>query len=248
MYEKYRYLPSGDNGIIIEIGSKISEEINGKVRGLTLCIENEKPEGVLEIIPTYTSILIIYDPVIVSYYDLLKKLKEIEKRMKEITLPAPEVVHIPTCYGGEYGMDLEYVAEYNELRPEEVIKIHSERQYLVYMLGFTPGFPYLGGMSKKIATPRLESPREKILGGSVGIAGNQTGIYPIDSPGGWRIIGRTPLNFFDPSKNPPVLLKAGQYIKFDPIDKEEYELIKKQVKRKEYTVKKSRLKRGDFNE
>lgn len=168
--------------------------------------------------------------------------------MNEIKLLPIEIIHIPTLYGGKYGIDLNYVAEYNGLTPQEVIEIHCGTNYLVYMLGFTPGFPYLGGMSERIATSRLESPREKILSGSVRIAGNQTGIYPIDSPGGWRIIGRTPIKLFDINRNPVVLLKAGQYIRFEPIEEDEYRDICQKIEKNEYTIKKSLLERSDFDE
>lgn len=248
MYEKFKYIPFGDNGIIIEVGNEISKEINRKIRGLVFRIESNGFEEIIEIIPTYRSILILYNPLKISYNNLVEKLKYIESTMDEIKLPPAEIIHIPTLYGGKYGVDLDYVAEYNGLTPQEVIEIHSGTNYLVYMIGFTPGFPYLGGMSEKIATPRLETPREKILSGSVGIAGNQTGIYPIDSPGGWRIIGRTPLKLFDINRDPVVLLKAGQYIRFEPIDEDEYRDICQKIEKNEYTIKKSLLERSDFDE
>lgn len=147
------------------------------------------------------------------------------------------IVEIPVLYGGEYGPDIENIATHNNLSIEEVIKIHTSGEYLVYMLGFTPGFPYLGGMDKRIATPRLKTPRTKIPGGSVGIAGEQTGVYPIESPGGWQLLGRTPLNFFDPNNEKPFLINAGEYIKFVQISEEEYHKIIEQIKNKTYVVK-----------
>jgi len=142
----------------------------------------------------------------------------------------PEIVEIPVCYGGEYGPDLGFVAEHNGLSQEEVIKIHSEGRYLTYMVGFAPGFPYLGGLSEKIAAPRKESPRLKIPEGTVGIAGNQTGVYPITTPGGWQLIGRTPFRLFHPGKNPPTLLKAGNIVVFKPISEQEYKQLLKVIK------------------
>jgi len=127
------------------------------------------------------------------------------------------------------GPDLEFVAAHNHKTPEEVVRIHTSGEYLIYMLGFIAGFPYLGGMSREIAAPRLKSPRVKIEGGSVGIAGEQTGIYPVASPGGWQLIGRTPLKLYDAEREKPVLLEAGQYIKFRAVDEAEYEAIEKQV-------------------
>lgn len=239
MYEKAKFLSSGDSGLILEVGNRISKEVNRKIRALCYCIEEMQLSEVIEIIPTYTTILVSYNPLIISYEELSKKLRDIEKSIDDVQLPPPKVVHIPTLYGDGYSTDLKYVAEHNELTMEEVINIHSSRDYLVYMLGFTPGFPYLGGMSERISTPRLEIPREKIPAGSVGIAGNQTGIYPIDSPGGWQLIGRTPLKLFDPKREPSVLLKAGEYLRFQPICKEEYEVICKEIKENKYEIKKT---------
>ncbi|MTI70454.1 MAG: 5-oxoprolinase subunit PxpB [Firmicutes bacterium] len=241
---KLRYLPSGDSSLIIEVGNEISENINKKIRDLVYCINKAKIKGIVELIPTYSTILISYDPIKISFNGLVEKLKEVEKNMKEIKLPEALVIHIPTLYGGEYGKDIQYVSKHNNITAKEVIKIHSEAKYLVYMLGFTPGFPYLGGMSEKISTPRLKTPREKIPAGSVGIAGSQTGIYPIDSPGGWRLIGRTPIKLFNLDREKEVLLKAGDYLKFYPIDEEEYKEIEKKVKSNEYQIKKTVLE-GD---
>ncbi|SHJ71395.1 5-oxoprolinase subunit PxpB [Paramaledivibacter caminithermalis] len=242
MYEKIKFVPSGDSGLILEVGNEISKDINKKIRALGYCIEEKKLDEIIEIIPTYTTILIIYDSIKSSYKELVEKLNDIEKSINNIKLPPAEVIHIPTLYGGDYGMDLENVAKHNGLTRDEVIDIHSSPNYLVYMLGFTPGFTYLGGMSEKISTPRLEIPREKIPAGSVGIAGSQTGIYPIDSPGGWQIIGRTPLKLFDPERNPSVLLKAGQYLKFEPVNEEEYHTICKKIIEDKYDIKKTILK------
>ena len=139
------------------------------------------------------------------------------------------MVEIPTLYGGEYGPDLDHVADHNGLTPEEVIQIHSSADYLVYMMGFTPGFPYLGGMSENIATPRLQTPRTAIPAGSVGIAEQQTGVYPIESPGGWQLIGRTPVQLFDPQRDPPVVVEAGDFIRFAPITETTYYVVQQQV-------------------
>lgn len=239
MYPKCKYLISGDSGILIEVGSTISEAINYKIRGLVYNIEQCPCSGIIELIPAYKSILLIYDPLLITYENLVIYLKEIENSMHEIKLPPSEIVHIPTLYGGEYGEDIGYVAACHNLTIEEVVKIHSDRLYLIYMLGFTPGFPYLGGLPDAISTPRLSVPREKIMKGSVGIAGNQTGIYPMDSPGGWQLIGRTPVALFDPNREPAVLLRSGQYIRFDPIRKDEYDQINRAVIAGTYKVKKT---------
>jgi len=239
MYDKIKFLPSGDSGLILEVGNEISEEVNRKIRALIYCIEKKGLEEIIEILPTYTTILILYNPLKTSNDELIGKLRDVEESINDIQLPPAEIVHIPTLYGDEYGTDLEFVAEHNGLTIEQVIDIHSTPNYLVYMIGFTPGFPYLGGMSEKIATPRLEIPREKIPAGSVGIAGSQTGIYPIDSPGGWQLIGQTPLKLFDADRMPSVLLKAGQYIKFEPISRSEYDNIYREIKENRYKIKKT---------
>jgi len=214
MYEKAKYLIAGDKALVIEFGDSIEKGINSKIRGLTLAIEREAISGIIETIPTYRSLMVIYEPLILELEVLINKIKAIEGKMGEMELPSAKVIEIPTLYGGEYGPDLEFVAEHNNISLEEVIKLHTSTEYLIYMIGFTPGFPYLGGMDDKIAAPRLQTPRTKIPVGSVGIAGKQTGIYPIESPGGWQLIGRTPVKLYDPYRKDPVLLNAGDYIKF----------------------------------
>lgn len=225
MYEKTKYLISGDKALVIEFGDSIEEAINAKIRSITLAIEKEGIIGIIETIPTYRSLMVIYEPMILELEDLIDKVKAIEAKMGEMKLPDAKVIEIPTLYGGEYGPDIEFVAEQNNISIDDVIKIHASRSYLIYMIGFTPGFPYLGGMDDKIATPRLQTPRTKIPVGSVGIAGKQTGIYPIESPGGWQLIGRTPVKLYDPYRKDPVLLNAGDYIKFVQIDEVEYKKI-----------------------
>nr|WP_010647976.1 5-oxoprolinase subunit PxpB [Oceanobacillus massiliensis] len=145
-----------------------------------------------------------------------------------------DIVHIPVLYGGESGPELTAVASLNGMTEEEVIAIHSGTDYLIYMMGFIPGFPYLGGMSKRIAAPRLSKPRSEIPAGSVGIAGEQTGIYPLKSPGGWQIIGQTPVKTYDAARQPPILLQAGNYIRFNAIDAEEFESIQAEVEAGNY--------------
>ena len=223
MVEKSRILAAGDSAIAIELGNEISEAVSARVRSLQLLIEQHPVKGFIECVPTYRSLMIHYDPRIVSYSSMIKELKSLETQAGYIELPAPEVTEIPTCYGGEYGPDIETVAAHSGLSVDEVIQIHTSAEYLIYMIGFSPGFPYLGGMDPRIAAPRLESPRTKIRAGSVGIAGSQTGIYPIDSPGGWQLIGWTPVRLYDPHAENPILLKAGNYLKFKAITKEEAE-------------------------
>ena len=154
--------------------------------------------------------------------------------MDKVEIPPSDVLEIPVLYGGEMGPDLAFVAQNAGISEEEVVKIHTSTEYLIYMLGFTPGFTYLGGMSDKIATPRLKQPRVKIPAGSVGIAGKQTGVYPVDSPGGWQLIGRTPVKMYDPDREVPILPQAGQYIKFKAVSQAEYDKIAEEVAKGTY--------------
>ena len=237
MYEKGRYLMSGDKGLVIEFGNEISEETNTKVRNLYLAIQKSKMPGIYEMVPTYRSLLIQYNPLEIEISKLVEKLTELEKTLDSIDLPKPRIIEIPTIYGGEFGEDLKFVSEHNGISEDEVIKIHSSVDYRIYMLGFSPGFPYLGGMSEKIETPRLKTPRTRIPGGSVGIAGKQTGIYPMESPGGWQLIGRTPIKLYDPKRQIPIILQAGDYIRFVPINKDEYDNICSLAEKNQYEIK-----------
>lgn len=222
-----KFLKAGDSSLVIELGNEISPIINFKLKKITEFLDNANIKGIKDLLPTYRSIIVYYNPLVVSFEDIKKNVElncNFEHENTENI--EKEIVEIPVVYGGEYGPDLENIATHNNLTTEEVIKIHTSGEYLVYMLGFTPGFPYLGGMDKKIATPRLKEPRTKIPAGAVGIAGEQTGVYPIESPGGWQLLGRSPLDFFNPNSEKPFLLKAGQYIKFVAITEEEYLKLK----------------------
>jgi len=220
-----RFLPAGDLGILVEFGDKIDPEINQKVSKVFITLEKIAIDGITEAVPTYRSILIFYDPSKTSFERLQNEILNIEKRLGEVIIPPPETIEIPVVYGGEYGLDIDFVAQHNHLTSEEVINIHTSGTYLIYMLGFTPGFPFLGGLSERLFTPRLKTPRAVVPAGSVGIANNQTGIYPIDSPGGWQIIGRTPIKLYNPDHENPILLKAGNYLKFKRITEAEYREI-----------------------
>lgn len=223
-----RFLPAGDLGILVEFGDKIDPEINQKVSKVFITLEKIAIDGITEAVPTYRSILIFYDPSKTSFERLQHEILNIEKRLGEVIIPPPETIEIPVVYGGEYGPDIDFVAQHNHLTSEEVINIHTSGTYLIYMLGFTPGFPFLGGLSERLFTPRLKTPRAVVPAGSVGIANNQTGIYPIDSPGGWQIIGRTPIKLYNPDHENPILLKAGNYLKFKRITEAEYREILQQ--------------------
>ena len=229
-----RYLISGDTSITLELGNEISEDINQKVRRMTIAIKQSKINGIIELIPTYRSIKIDYDPCKIKFDTLVKKLDILKENILAIDFERPRVIEIPVLYKGP---DLKYVSEYNNISVDEVIEIHSSKKYLIYMLGFTPGFPYLGGMNEKIITPRLKEPRSKIEAGSIGIAGNQTGIYPMESPGGWQLIGKTPLKLFDYEKEDPFLFESGDYMKFVSIDQRTFDDIKAKVEQNKFQVK-----------
>ena len=233
-----RFLIAGDSSLCAEFGNEISKEINAQIRAFNILLKESGIAGIVETIPTYRSLLIQYDPGIISYKSLEGKLKKLLARLDSVEIPPSEVLEVPVLYGGEeMGPDLKFVAENAKMSEEEVIKLHSEPEYLIYMLGFTPGFTYLGGLNDAIETPRLKTPRVKIPAGSVGIAGKQTGVYPIDSPGGWQLIGRTPLKMYDAGREKPILPEAGQYIKFVPIDRAEFDRIAAEVEKGTYEVR-----------
>jgi KipI family sensor histidine kinase inhibitor len=225
LFDKAVFRLVGDRGVIVEYGDAISPEINLKVRSMAMAIAEEKPAGIVEIIPTYRSLLIVYDPLATDLKSLEDSLQSMESRLDQLEIPPPKTVEIPVSYGGDLGPDIEFVAQTHSLSVEDVIRIHTGALYQIYMIGFTPGFPFLGGLPEELHTPRLETPRPLVPAGSVGIANNQTGVYPIDSPGGWRLIGRTPLSLFNPSKENPFLYRAGDMLKFVQISKDEYHRI-----------------------
>lgn len=216
-----RFLPCGDQAVTVEWGSTIDEHINRQVHAFARKVEELFHPAITEVVPTYRPATVHYRPEVLSYEELKQLLAPLAQGGAEEAEELP-VVEIPVCYGGEYGPDLEEVAQHCSLTPEEVIARHTAPTYRIYMLGFTPGFPYLGGMDPSIAAPRRKEPRIHIPAGSVGIAGEQTGVYPIVSPGGWQLIGRTPLRLFDPQREQPILLSAGAGIRFVPIDEETF--------------------------
>jgi len=222
------YYPLGDSAIVIELGHSISEKTQQDIASIGRFLEEYSFEGFIEYVPAFTTVTIFYDPLVTDYETVGALLKEmLEEIGEEDTGDAAVIVDIPVLYGGLQGPDLSFVAAHAGLSEMEVIALHTSAPYLVYMIGFAPGFPYLGGLNEKIATPRKETPAHKIPAGSVGIAGAQTGIYPIETPGGWQIIGQTPLKLFDVERNPPALLKAGNKLRFVAITEEEFEEMKR---------------------
>ena len=223
LYPQATFLLMGDRGLLLEFGDEISAEVNEKVRKMALALQAEPLEGIIEVVPTYRSLLVLYNPVVIPLEDLKRRLKQLETGLKEISFPDPKLTKIPVLYGREFGPDLEKVAEYLHLTPEEVIRLHCSKPYFIYMIGFMPGFPYMGELPDALITPRLKTPRLSVPAGSVAIAQKQTGIYPVESPGGWQILGRTPVKLFNPEKEPPALLQMGNLVRFYPIDEKEFQ-------------------------
>lgn len=211
--------PAGDRALVVEFGEAIDPALSAMVTRLAARIAVERPAGVVETVPTYRSLMVHHDPVAGDPERLAVTLARLAEAVARET-PGPSngatgrLVEIPVLYGGEAGPDLGYVSEKTGLSPEEVVRLHTAATYVVYMIGFLPGFPYMGGLDPRLATPRLATPRLKIPAGSVGIGGEQTGIYSVESPGGWAVIGRTPLVLFDPMREEPCLLLAGDRVRF----------------------------------
>ncbi len=230
---KPRVLFAGDRCVVVEFGTVIDRAMNARVQQLRRDLETRPLAGLTELVPTYRSLAVYFDPS-AAPENLPALLASRAAGLEGSVETDGRCVVIPVGYGGTWGPDLTEVARHAGLSEDEVVARHTGREYYCYMLGFTPGFAYLGGMDEALATPRLASPRTKIPAGSVGIAGAQTGIYPIDSPGGWQLIGRTPLKLFDPDAQPPTLLDAGLWVRFVAVDEESYAAVADQVRRGSY--------------
>lgn len=220
-----RIKPIGDTGVTVVFGNAISSQVNGRVLALEEKLRGREGEGIVETVPAFSSLLVYYDPLILEYENVIHMIDALVDERDGTDSVRGKTVEIPVCYGSEYGMDLGFVAEHSGLSEDEVIRIHSGRDYRIYMVGFLPGFPYLGGLDERLYTPRLSNPRMRIPAGSVGIGGEQTGIYPLDSPGGWRLIGRTPLKLYDPLQEGEMLFQAGDSIRFIPVDSREFKAL-----------------------
>ncbi len=225
--EKVTFFPQGDQAVTVKFNQVINKETHHQVHHFFSYLAANPFDGLVEVVPSYTTVTVYYDPIKMQtespYEKVVHLLRNQLLNQNLVNKVTPNIVTIPVCYGGDYGPDLSYVAAYHHLSEREVIEIHTRAEYLVYMLGFAPGFPYLGGMSNKIATPRKDTPRMQIRAGSVGIGGEQTGVYPIDSPGGWQVIGQTPIKLFDQHQEQPSILKAGDIVRFVPISSEKFE-------------------------
>lgn len=232
----YTLRPLGETCLLVTFGNQISPKIHKQLKNFADYLEQNIFIGLREYVISYTSIAVFYNPFIIinnaadksqSAYEIVSNIaKEYIANAKKVTQAEPRTVEIPVCYGDEFGPDIDFVAQYNHLSCEEVIKIHSAKTYLVYMIGFCPGFPYLGGMDERIATPRKDEPRLHIPVGSIGIAGKQTGGYPLSTPGGWQLIGRTPVDLFLPEADDPSFLHSGDLVKFVSISQREYNQLK----------------------
>lgn len=225
----YTLLPVGDCALTVEFGQEISDEINSKVQALSLALRDAKIPGVVEWVPTYRSLMVCYDPSVIAYRRLCLRLRGLMQKDGQVSGAGRRIWEIPVCYGGAYGEDIGFVASNAGITTDEVVGLHAGKEYRIYMLGFLPGFAYLGGLDKRIHTPRLKIPRTKIPPGSVGIGGEQTGIYPLASPGGWQLIGRTPIKPYDPARSLPLLFEAGDYLRFVPIDQARFKEISDMV-------------------
>src|SRR5271165_3519230 len=220
---------ASDSSLLVVFGNTISPQLHGQVMQLFHAFQARNEERVRNLHPGYASLLIDFDPLRMTHDELTAVVEQLGGTNSFEAGRGAAVVTIPVCYGAEFGPDLLDVAHHAGLSVEEVVRLHSSPTYLVYFLGFSPGFVYLGGLPEMLHTPRLATPRPSVAGGSVGIAGSQTGIYPVDSPGGWKLIGRTPLRMFDPEATPPTRLQPGDRLKFSPINRVTFEDMKRQA-------------------
>lgn len=239
----HSFLQNGDSAVTVQFKNEISKEVNSYVTSLCAEIENNKIKGVIEYIPTFCSVSVLYDCTLISAKKLISKLEKIIKNIKITSSRKAKLYEIPVCYDDCFALDMGNVCEHSHLTREEVIARHSGRDYLIYMLGFLPGFAYLGGMDEVLATPRLDSPRSEIFEGAVGIGGEQTGIYPVASPGGWQLIGKTPVKVYDKERENPILYSSGDYIRFVPVSLAEYDQIETQINTGTYRVKVTEVER-----
>lgn len=222
-HNSLRFLPCGDSAVTVEFSKEINEKTNRKIRYIAEATERMHLKGIRECVPTFCSLTIYFNPLVISKEKIKKKILKLSDGYTEDKNEKKRIFYIPVCYEDEFAPDIADICSHNGLNKDEIINIHTAPEYLINMLGFLPGFPYLGGMDERIATPRLDTPRTVIPEGAVGIGGNQTGIYPLASPGGWRLIGRTPVKVYDSRRNEPILYKAGDYIKFYPITRAEFD-------------------------
>jgi KipI family sensor histidine kinase inhibitor len=225
-YDRPRFLACGDRALLAQYGTGIDLAVNRKVHAAAAALRQRSLTGIEAVIPAYRNLAVVYDPTVISFKILTEALTALESGLEGAERAEPRTVDIPVCYGGRLGPDLAFVAQHQHLTEEEVVRIHSQTLYPIYAVGFAPGFCYLGGLDPRLRTPRLPTPRTLVPAGSVGIAEAQTGVYPSDSPGGWRLIGRTPLSLFNPSRPDPFLYQAGDRIRFVPISEADFHRLR----------------------
>lgn len=225
---KPRLLPVGDSSLLVEFGREVDSRMNARVRALSDAVLAADFNWLQDIVPAFASLLICYDKRRVQLNEVSAAVQELLAGLPEVWDEERRVWLVPVCYEGEFAPDMADMEELCGLTREEIVAIHSGRDYQIYMLGFLPGFPYLGGLDERIHAARLDSPRVRIEAGSVGIGGAQTGIYPCASPGGWRLIGKTPAVLYDPNREQPIVYQAGDYIRFVPISAAEYAELEQQ--------------------
>lgn len=220
-----RFLPAGDLAVSVELGDEISREVNARVLALEYLIQQKGLAGVAETVPTFRSLLVYYDPFVVGYEELVAELAALIPEARPEVLPPARTVELPCCYEGDLGFELGAAAAKLGLSSEEMVRLHSQADYHVYFVGFTPGLPYMTGMPDGLTIPRLETPRTRTPAGSVGIGGAQCCIYSVESPGGFWVLGRTPVRLYDPASPDPILLRAGDHVRFRVIDRAVYDAI-----------------------
>jgi KipI family sensor histidine kinase inhibitor len=220
-----RFSPAGDTALAVEVGDDISVETNTRVRALEYLLQQKAVPGVLETVPAFAALLVYYDPERIGYEPLCGIIAELGRQAEHTSLPPARRVELPCCYDRELGLDLDAAAARLGTSVEELIALHAGAPYLVYFIGFTPGLPYMAGMPERLHLPRLETPRTKVPAGSVGIGGVQCCIYSVESPGGYWILGRTPLRLYDPGAPDPILLRPGDRVRFRPITRGEFDAI-----------------------
>lgn len=221
-----RFLPCGDSALTVEFGSAIDPELNGKVLALDALLRASPPAGLVEIVPTYRSLTLQFDPTVIDYEALIRQLEDAAHDLKPQSSTGTRW-RVPVVYGGDYGIDLESVAEHHGLSTSQVIEIHASALYRIYMIGFLPGFAYLGGLDPRLATSRRTQPRMKVPSGSIMIGGEQAGIVPMEMPSGWHLLGRTPVLSYAPERDPAFLFEAGDEIVFEPIDASHWDALEK---------------------
>jgi inhibitor of KinA len=217
-----KFRAASDQALLVYLGDEIGLAAHQHVLKLLRLLQKQPPEWLHNLQPAYCSLTVSFDATMVDHAEVEATLREYENRAEATRSPKTKTVEIPVCYGGEFGPDLEEVAKLHGLKPGDVIRLHSSGTYHAYFLGFAPGFAYLGDLPGQIATPRLESPRKNVHAGSVGIAGRQTAIYPFTTPGGWRLIGRTPVTMFRSDRKPMELVSIGAQVRFRPISHEKF--------------------------